>query len=114
MQRESLDVREKKDGNFVIHNLKKVIVNTRQESYIQLEKGLQNRQVCATSQNAASSRSHTIFQIEMANPLGSTSQASILRIVDLAGSEKYCYSNMSQDIKMKELSSINQSLSTLG
>ena len=33
-QRESLDVREKKDGNFVIHNLKKVIVNTRQESYI--------------------------------------------------------------------------------
>jgi len=29
MQRESLDVREKKDGNFVIHNLKKIIVNTR-------------------------------------------------------------------------------------
>lgn len=34
--------------------------------------------------------------------------------MDLAGSEKYCYSNMSQDLKMKELSSINQSLSTLG
>lgn len=29
MQRENLDVREKKDGTFVIHNLKKVIVNTR-------------------------------------------------------------------------------------
>ena len=34
MYRESLDVREKKDGNFVIHNLKKIVVNTRQESYI--------------------------------------------------------------------------------
>ena len=43
-----------------------------------------------------------------------TNQTSKLRIVDLAGSEKYCYSNNSQDVKMKELSSINQSLSTLG
>lgn len=41
--RESLDVREQKDGNFVVHNLKKVVVNTRQESYIWLERGLQNR-----------------------------------------------------------------------
>ena len=37
VSRESLDVREKKDGNFVINNLKKVVVNTRQESYIWLE-----------------------------------------------------------------------------
>jgi len=29
MYRESLDVREKKDGNFMIHNLKKVVVNAR-------------------------------------------------------------------------------------
>ena len=49
ISRESLDVREKKDGNFVIHNLKKVVVNTRQESYIGLELGLQNRQICSTS-----------------------------------------------------------------
>ena len=105
--RESLDVREKRDGNFAIHNLKKVMVNTRQESYIWLEKGLQNRQICATSQNVASSRSHTIFQIEMVNPQSSAGQTSKLRIVDLAGSEKYCYSNNSQDVKMKELSSIN-------
>lgn len=61
MHRDSLDVREKKDGNFIIHGLKKVVVNTRQESYIWLEKGLQNRQICATNQNMASSRSHTIF-----------------------------------------------------
>lgn len=59
--RESLEVRERKDGNFMIHNLKKVVVNTRQEAYIWLEKGLQNRQICATNQNMASSRSHTIF-----------------------------------------------------
>ena len=43
MHRDSLDVREKKDGNFMIHNLKKAVVNTRQEAYIWLEKGLQNR-----------------------------------------------------------------------
>ena len=66
--RESLEVREQKDGNFVVHNLKKVVVNTRQESYIWLEQGLQNRQVSATSANAASSRSHTIFQIERVDP----------------------------------------------
>lgn len=95
--RESLEVREEKDGNFVVHNLKKVVVNTRQESYIWLEQGLQNRQICATSQNAASSRSHTIFQIEKANPLSLTGPSSKLRIVDLAGSEKYSYSNKGQD-----------------
>ena len=41
--RESLDVREEKDGNFVINDLRKVQVSTKQESYIQLEKGLMNR-----------------------------------------------------------------------
>ena len=115
--RESLDVREQKDGNFIIHNLKKVVVNTRQESYIWLEKGLQNRQISPTNQNVVSSRSHTIFQIEMVHPSNkadSSHNTSKLRIVDLAGSEKYCYSNINQEVKMKELSSINQSLSTLG
>ena len=113
IQRDSLTIREERDGNFVINDLKKVLVTAKQEAYIWLDKGLQNRQVASTTHNATSSRSHTIFQIEAYSPYGDNSQfSSKLRIVDLAGSEKY--SQASADIKKQEQTCINLSLSTLG
>ena len=66
--------------------------------------------------NVSSSRSHTIFQIEIKNEFfGLEGQGSSkLRIVDLAGSEKYQRPNSNQEFKIQELQSINKSISTLG
>jgi len=54
-----------------------------------LSLGTANRIVCATGQNARSSRSHTVFIILVEQKLvdGST-KISKLNLVDLAGSEK--------------------------
>jgi hypothetical protein len=47
--------------------------------------GLKNRSIGSTHANAKSSRSHSIFQIAMEKE----GQLYSLRIVDLAGSEKF-------------------------
>ena len=64
-QRTELIVREEKDGKFTVPDLKKVTVNTHAEAYEWLRRGLTNRHVSQTTMNASSSRSHTIFQIEL-------------------------------------------------
>lgn len=59
-----------------------------------------------------SSRSHSIFQFTFKSL---NKVISTLRIVDLAGSEKYdSYNPASKDVQLSELNSINSSLSNLG
>ena len=83
--------------------------------------GLKNRVTGPTLGNTKSSRSHSIFQITLVQQhKGSKLKPKIsrLRIVDLAGSEKFKIpANISQQeklIRIQELTSINTSLSTLG
>jgi hypothetical protein len=82
--------------------------------------GTSNRTTKSTDFNYTSSRSHAILQLtfEIESQLES-GQTTIIRsklnLVDLAGSEKIPYTLDANDPKhMKELTSINKSLSSLG
>ena len=82
-----------------------------------MKRGEKNRIIRSTSMNAKSSRSHTIFQVQIeasrADESGSLKRSKI-NLCDLAGSEK---ANRGENLKkahLTEMISINQSLTTLG
>ena len=80
--------------------------------------GLKNRATGSTHANAKSSRSHSIFQISMERRENGQTVTSSLRIVDLAGSEKFKIpsdlTGPEKEVRIQELTSINGSLSCLG
>eukprot|EP00106_Octopus_bimaculoides_P022066 XP_014789508.1 PREDICTED: kinesin-like protein KIF17 [Octopus bimaculoides] len=83
-----------------------------------MEKGWHNRTTGATLMNKDSSRSHSIFtiQLEMITKKDSDEEhirAGKLNLVDLAGSERQVKTGASGD-RLKEASKINLSLSALG
>lgn len=82
-----------------------------------MELGSKNRSVGATLMNVDSSRSHSIFtiDIEMVQEGGEGSgiRAGRLNLVDLAGSERQSKTGSTGD-RLKEATKINLSLSALG
>ncbi|XP_030753837.1 kinesin-like protein KIF14 [Sitophilus oryzae] len=82
-----------------------------------LYKGNKNRATAATSMNDFSSRSHSIFCIELGQCKGlddtDNSRRSKVSLVDLAGSERLG-SSFNNEEKMKQGVYINKSLLTLG
>ncbi|KAL4466865.1 hypothetical protein ABPG74_010462 [Tetrahymena malaccensis] len=95
----------------VIQNMVEEPVNSYKEIMKCLQKGLANRKVCITQDNNRSSRSHTIFMLNLEQiQLDQTQILSRLCIVDLAGSEKL---QSNQKNRLQETKNINTSLLTL-
>jgi kinesin family protein 5 len=79
-----------------------------------LEIGNQTRTVKATRINEYSSRSHTIFTVEITQRYPNEAEKKgKLNLIDLAGSEKVSKSGVSGDM-LEEAKKINLSLSCLG
>jgi len=113
----SLRIREdKKFGNYV-ENLSEYIVQTSTEAVDLLRKGERNRAARQTHGNLFSSRSHTIFQLNIetqkVNKKGNLTKAK-LNFCDLAGSEKWNKEDGVEGLHLREMTNINLSLTTLG
>lgn len=105
-------------GNVYIENLKELPVYSTEDLLKYLEFGMKKRHTASTLMNQYSSRSHTVFTINV-----NTKQTTItgeeicktgkLNLVDLAGSENIGKSG-AKEMRALEASNINKSLLTLG
>lgn len=113
-----LELREKPSG-FYVKDLTQLIVNSREELIKVLRIGNKRRAVGETKMNEQSSRSHSVFvvNIESSEILEEGLKPKIvsgkLNLVDLAGSERQNKTGVTGD-RLKESTKINLSLSALG
>lgn len=109
------DIREDAEGNVFVKDLSMIPVTTLEEVMSIINMGLKLRATHETKMNQTSSRSHTIFSINIIQRDKTTSAtySGTLHCVDLAGSERLKKSE-SQGIRMKEALHINTSLTSLG
>ena len=114
MQSKNLKLRELKNGSIQVMNCEPMFVTCPEDLFDCLKVGQMNRAVAGTNQNERSSRSHTIFiiEIEQKNADGSTKTCR-LNLVDLAGSERIAKTG-AEGQTLKEAMNINGSLTTLG
>lgn len=79
-----------------------------------LDTAAKNRRVAATKANERSSRSHSIFILNLKGSCAASGESSegVLNLVDLAGSERLKQSG-AEGNRMKETQAINKSLSSL-
>lgn len=118
----SLTLKEMPNEGVVVQNLSTHAVHSAAECEQLLSIGSKNRMVGATLMNAGSSRSHSIFiinveQITTSNGMDSGAEPTIkrgkLNLVDLAGSERQAKTGATGE-RLKEATKINLSLSALG
>lgn len=94
---EILSVNEDPQRGFYVKNLSEHLVTSIEEVLVFIEKGEANRKYAVTSMNHNSSRSHTIFRLNVTSVRvmevqddeeSSITTESVLNFVDLAGSER--------------------------
>ncbi|EPY50295.1 kinesin-like protein Klp3 [Schizosaccharomyces cryophilus OY26] len=110
-----LTVHENKLQGVYVEGLKTVYVSSEAEAFQVLNQGMSSRAVASTNMNATSSRSHSIFVVEVVqtnNSSGETRRGRLF-LVDLAGSESVGKSGAVGQT-LEEAKKINRSLSTLG
>ncbi|KAH9825974.1 Kinesin heavy chain [Teratosphaeria destructans] len=114
-QNDNLPVHEDKARGVYVKGLHEFYVGSVAEVYQVLERGGQARMVAATNMNQESSRSHSIFLIEVMqkNTETGAARSGRLFLVDLAGSEKVGKTGASGQT-LEEAKKINKSLSALG
>jgi kinesin family protein 5 len=110
----NLQVREDPRSGVYVDGLTQAYVSSMDEVMGVLLKGDSSRAVAATNMNAVSSRSHSVFIVEVTQKTteGGTKKGR-LNLVDLAGSEKVGKTGASGNT-LEEAKKINQSLSALG
>lgn len=114
-QNDNLPIHEDKQRGVYVKGLHEFYVANVDEVYQVLERGSQSRAVAATNMNQESSRSHSIFVIEVTqkNTESGSARSGRLFLVDLAGSEKVGKTGASGQT-LEEAKKINKSLSSLG
>ncbi|KAF1825351.1 kinesin-domain-containing protein [Dissoconium aciculare CBS 342.82] len=114
-QNDNLPIHEDKQRGVYVKGLGEFYVGSVGEVYQVLERGGQSRAVAATNMNQESSRSHSIFVIEVTqkNVESGSARSGRLFLVDLAGSEKVGKTGASGQT-LEEAKKINKSLSALG
>jgi|MDSY01.1.fsa_nt_gb hypothetical protein len=75
-------------GGVVVENLSQFLVGSFQDCKRLLDEGAANRTVGATAMNNQSSRSHSVFTVEITGGFGG--QRNKIQLVDLAGSVRIC------------------------
>lgn len=113
-----LELKEHPERGVYVKDLTMHPVHSVAEMEKVMDLGGKNRSVGATLMNADSSRSHSIFTInieimEAGNESGEHIRAGKLNLVDLAGSERQAKTGATGD-RLKEATKINLSLSALG
>jgi hypothetical protein len=113
-----LELKENANGVVYIQDLTWKTVHSVTEILKLLKQGKGRRSVASTKMNATSSRSHSIFSIQIEQSyLDQTGEQQIrvgkLNLVDLAGSERQSKTGAEGD-RLKEATKINLSLSALG
>ncbi len=117
-----LNIREDASRGVYVEGLLEERVDTPISAFNALNRGYRNRHVGETLMNRESSRSHAVFTLvveateEDTDEKGSVLtrvRSSRFNLVDLAGSERQKSTNASGE-RLKEASTINGSLSTLG
>ena len=96
-------------------------IENSEEATVLIQRGQDNRHVAATCMNRESSRSHSIFTLDLqikmpadeARGVLEITQTSKINLVDLAGSERQTATQAVGE-RLNEAKSINKSLSTLG
>ncbi|GJD10752.1 Kinesin-like protein KIF20A [Galdieria sulphuraria] len=118
-RRQGLKLKEVQNGKIKIEGLHEIEVSSSSEVHRLLQCGLKNRQIAETLCNRHSSRSHTVFNVNL-KALQKVSKKeyrldfqSTLSFVDLAGSERTTKTNVSGE-RLKETAQINKSLMNLG
>ncbi|GAB7366791.1 hypothetical protein MBLNU230_g0742t1 [Neophaeotheca triangularis] len=114
-QNDNLPIHEEKGKGVYVKGLGEFYAGGVGDVYQLLERGGAARAVAATNMNQESSRSHSIFCIEVAQKNVDTGSARSGRLflVDLAGSEKVGKTGASGQT-LEEAKKINKSLSALG
>ncbi|GAV58960.1 Kinesin domain-containing protein/Kinesin-related domain-containing protein [Cephalotus follicularis] len=115
----NLQIREDVKSGVYVENLTEDYVCTMKDVTQLLIKGLSNRRTGATSINAESSRSHSVFTCVVESRCKSMTdgvrrlKTSRINLVDLAGSERQKLTGAAGE-RLKEAGNINRSLSQLG
>lgn len=114
-RRDNLKIREDKAKGIWVEGATEVYVSKEQDVLDIIRTGQSNRAIAFTKMNAESSRSHSIFVLNIAqkNLKDGSSKSGKLYLVDLAGSEKVGKTG-AQGTTLDEAKMINKSLSALG
>ena len=109
-----LKIKESPSNGIYVEGLCQIPIGSPEELMYYIDIGETRRVWAETRHNSVSSRSHTIFVLEVRQTLGNGSEKrGILNLVDLAGSEKVGKSG-AQGETFEEGTKINLSLSALG
>ncbi|CEP08137.1 hypothetical protein [Parasitella parasitica] len=109
------EIHHEKNGKTTVTDMTSVILDSPSKVKIMLRKASQNRATGATNMNERSSRSHSVFTLQLTGHNTKTGEdtSGILNLIDLAGSERLSMSGSTGD-RLRETQAINKSLSCLG